>query len=83
MADEDGAIEGLATVTIQRTHIGRGIIDLTVAFKLQEVEVDNATNREWVLSAVIDEDGNPTSLSKTERELAYCLVRNGVDETGR
>ena len=69
----------IGTVSIQRTVIKKGIVDLTVTFKL----VEGDKGHEWVLSAAIDEDGHPTSLTKSERELAYCLIHAGVDETGR
>lgn len=76
-------MDRIATVTIQRTEVGKGLVDVTVCFKLREVQLGYTTTEQWVLSAAIDEDGDPVSLSKTERLLAYCMVNNGVDETGR
>lgn len=68
-----------ATVTIQRTAIGRGVIDLTVVFRHYPL----GTEGEWMLVSAVDEDGEPVHLTQTERDLAHCFVDAGVDDTGR
>jgi hypothetical protein len=65
-------LANIRTVTVQRTAVGRGIIDLTVVL-----------NETCEIVEALDEDGTPTTLSANETLLAQCLARNGVDETGR
>lgn len=68
-------MSGDAIVTVTRTDVGRGLVDLSVAFARR--------GGQWFIKQVIDEDGREAVLTPTEEHLARCLVEAGVDETGR
>ena len=69
---EGDVMENIITVTVQRTAVGLGIIDLTVVL-----------NETCEIVEALDEAGDNTPLSANETLMAQCLARSGVDETGR
>ena len=71
---DNGVYAPTATVSIQRSS-DKGIIDITVAWTMR--------GNQWFITHILDEDGHEAFLTKTEEQLARCLVEAGVDETGR
>ena len=63
-------MDNIATVTINRLQEA-----VTVGFKF--------IGGQWFFTDILTEDGETTTLSKTEELLARSLVEAGVDETGR
>ena len=70
--NEGAIMDDIVTVTVQRTAVGRGIIDLTVVL-----------NDNFEIVEAMDEDGTSVTLNANEALLAECLAKNGVDVTGR
>ena len=71
--------DNTATVTIQRTVAGKGVIDLTVSFRRH----DSNWGDNWHQELAQDEDGNAVELTHLEADLARCMVEAGVDDSGR
>ena len=71
-----------STVTVPRAS-EVGLIDLTVTFRFRFAPVGEGAERLWEIVDALDEEGVDVVLTDIERHLAFHLVEEGVDETGR
>lgn len=67
-------MDDIRTVTVNRVRNSQ-VEDITVAFKMGEGD--------WEITDVLSEDGEELTLNANEELMARCLVKAGVDETGR
>lgn len=67
-------MDDIRTVTVNRLTNSK-VEDITVVF----VENDGA----WNITDVLSEGGESLTLDANEELMARCLVKAGVDETGR
>ena len=66
--------EEIATVTVTRSTLS-GLMDITIALAYR--------GGDWVITDSLSEQGDQVILTEPEEQLAQCLVKAGVDETGR